>query len=80
MNFDWQEFALCRGHNPDLFYPEDARNITDQARELCANCPVQPACLQHAIINKELGMWGGMTESERGLARRRYRTRPRTIR
>ncbi len=31
-----------------------------QAKQLCASCPVQPACLAYATANREQhGIWGG---------------------
>lgn len=38
----------------------------ERAKEICADCPVQQACLQHALAAAEpYGVWGGLTEGER---------------
>lgn len=71
----WRTHAACRGIDPEIFFPvtdEDA----DQAKEVCAECPVQEACLEHALGGREKeGIWGGCTERER---RRIMRQRRRT--
>lgn len=33
-------------------------------------CPVKKDCLEHALANREEGVWGGMTEDERNQLRR----------
>lgn len=71
----WRQRAACRGLGPDIFYP-----ITDdeaeEAKAVCAVCPVHQACLEHALAQREReGVWGGTTERERRrLARQRRKT------
>jgi hypothetical protein len=37
-----------------------------RARRICNNCPVQMACLEAAIVNREeFGIWGGSTAGQR---------------
>jgi WhiB family redox-sensing transcriptional regulator len=37
-----------------------------RAKAICAGCPVQPQCLDHALaIQEPHGIWGGLTENER---------------
>ena len=39
----------------------------NKAKQLCAGCPVRTECLAEALDNQiEWGVWGGMTERERG--------------
>lgn len=61
----WRDRAACRGLDPEIFYPvsdEDA----DEAKSICAVCPVREACLEYALANRERdGVWGGATERER---------------
>ncbi len=53
------------------FYPEDAIG-EERARRLCKGCPVLEQCLEYALVNgvKE-GVWGGATESERVILRKK---------
>lgn len=76
MNRNWVGKAACSGLDPAVFYPptdEDA----DEAKVICAACPVQEPCLEHAIEMREKnGVWGGATERERlRIIRRRRRLR-----
>ncbi len=76
MDRGWLNESACRGLDPAIFYP-----ITDDdagaAKAICAACPVQDACLEHAIGHREHnGVWGGATERERQrIIRRRRRMR-----
>lgn len=36
-----------------------------EAKAICAECPYKVRCLEYAIKNHELGIWGGTTERER---------------
>lgn len=40
-------------------------------------CPAKKACLEHALANREEGVWGGMTEDERHQLRRSREARKR---
>jgi WhiB family transcriptional regulator, redox-sensing transcriptional regulator len=64
-NMVWRQLAACRGFEPETFYP-----ITDEeaeeAKVICADCPVREICLDFALTNRERdGVWGGATERER---------------
>lgn len=67
---NWEDQALCVGRL-ELFFPdtdEDGNEIgpTDEAREICAGCPVKSDCLDYAIKNRvEYGIAGGMNHRER---------------
>ena len=67
--------GACRGLDPSIFYP-DEDDEADIAKEICAQCGVQPACLEHALARREkVGVWGGATERERRrLIRQRRRS------
>lgn len=73
----WRRLAACKGLDPALFHPEDGDLAgVEAAREICARCPVRPACLEHALAAREPdGIWGGLTARER---RRELRRRRRT--
>ncbi len=49
----------------DLFFSDEIPAIR-AAKAICATCPVQQLCLEHALTNRERdGVWGGLTEKER---------------
>lgn len=77
MSQSWRLQAACRGLDPAIFYPsteDDAE--AEPAKEVCAQCPIRLACLEHALTRREKdGVWGGATEKER---RRMIRQRRRT--
>ena len=64
--------AACRGHNPDLWQPDNSpgghprdQAVTATAIAICRTCPIQAECLQHALAHNEFGIWGGTTDIER---------------
>jgi len=75
---DWHEDASCKDMDQSIFYGDEDRsgkarhhpNLTvdevQRARRICNNCPVQMACLEAAIVNREeFGIWGGSTAGQR---------------
>ncbi|GGM42064.1 hypothetical protein GCM10012275_11280 [Longimycelium tulufanense] len=74
-----EELALpCRVNDPDLWFAEAPAQL-EQAKQLCASCPVKARCLAGALARREpWGVWGGEI-FERGnvIARKRPRGRPR---
>jgi WhiB family redox-sensing transcriptional regulator len=67
----WQTLAACRGAGPELFYPDHAgRGCHDAAAVVCATCPVQVACLDHALRHEKTGYWAGTTGRRRITLRR----------
>jgi WhiB family redox-sensing transcriptional regulator len=75
MSPDWRKYARCLGTDPEIFYPAEDEDA-DEAKAICAACPVREPCLEHAIVAREKqGVWGGLTERERRrLIRRRRRS------
>lgn len=71
----WRNLARCRGLDPAIFHPVNDDDA-DEAKAICALCPVREACLEHAIVAREkVGVWGGLTARERRrLIRQRRRT------
>ena len=70
---EWIDFAICRSRGHLFFEPFGERPGPRRRREaiakrLCAQCPVQEACLLAGRRNRESGLWGGETEEERALA------------
>ncbi len=64
---DWEAHGVCRGLDPDLFFPGrgDVAGMA-AAKAVCALCPVAGACLEAALARPEKwGVWGGTSEAER---------------
>lgn len=62
--------------DPDLFFGHG--DDVDEAKRLCAECPVRTECLAHALANGETqGVWGGKDEHELHAIRREIRQRQR---
>lgn len=62
--------AACRDADPDLFFPED-RTRVEEARAICAGCPLLASCQDWALRHERHGIWGATTAGERRSARRR---------
>lgn len=66
---DWRDDAACRREDPELFFPVGTRGPAarqiEQARAVCAGCPVRSDCLLEALAAGVEGIWGGLTEDER---------------
>lgn len=72
---NWQRRAVCVGVDPSIFFPVFAQSdrVWARARVMCAQCPVQPECLEFALQWQDLedrwGMFAGFTPNERNLIR-----------
>ena len=81
---DWRHKAVCRGEDPELFFPVGnsgpALAQIAKAKLVCNRFPVSSQCLSWAIESgQDAGVWGGMSEDERrALKRRNNRGRTRT--
>lgn len=65
---NWRTQAACRTADPDLFFPEKDTPVEDidQAKQICASCPVMQMCLDEAFrTNDRAGICGGLTPVER---------------
>lgn len=74
--YGWRQHAICRDTDPDLFFPigttGQALVQIDRAREVCNQCPVKVDCLEFALeTNQDSGIWGGASEEERRMIRRK---------
>jgi WhiB family transcriptional regulator, redox-sensing transcriptional regulator len=72
----WTDLAACRGVDPELFYPVSAtgpaRAQAEEAKKVCAGCPVTAECLNWALrAGEPAGIWGGTTPDERRYLRLR---------
>jgi WhiB family redox-sensing transcriptional regulator len=55
----------CKGFDPKIFFP-DQYDSDDDAKIICAECPIAELCLEYAIDgNEKHGIWGGKNPSER---------------
>lgn len=81
-DYSWREHALCRDTNPELFFPVGTTGLAlvqiDRARQVCGECTVRSECLDYALeTNQDSGIWGGLSEEERRVIRRRRAARNR---
>jgi len=75
-DYTWRKDAICRDTDPDLFFPVGTTGYAllqiDRAKQVCGECPVHEACLEYALeTNQDSGIWGGTSEEERRVLRRR---------
>lgn len=68
---EWWSRAACSTSDPDLFFPISATGLAlrqeAQAKAICARCQIRRGCLDYALdVGPVQGIWGGMTEEERG--------------
>lgn len=68
----WQDFANCKGVDPNLFFPHKGGRLKNaEARAYCAACAVNDICLSEAMSQPRMrGIWGGTTYDERKRRRR----------
>lgn len=71
-SYEWQEDGLCGPDHIELFFiPDDVSRVernrrTNEAKLLCARCPVMKRCRDHALsVEEPFGIWGGLTAYER---------------
>jgi WhiB family redox-sensing transcriptional regulator len=73
---EWWSRAACKSADPELFFPISHSGPASvqimRAKAICAGCAVQDECLRYALAADPVhGVWGGMSEEERRLLRRR---------
>lgn len=72
--------GLCKGHDVNKWFPmivadlsrEELKKVhrdSEEAKQICFKCEKQEACLEYALRNEPLGIWGGKTEAERAFLR-----------
>ena len=64
---EWLYLAACNSKHldPAWWFDDDPAGVA-KALRVCRRCPVRPACLDHALDNREMvGIWGGMTARQR---------------
>ncbi|WP_072687865.1 WhiB family transcriptional regulator [Rhodococcus marinonascens] len=67
----------CRADDPDLWFADSPARL-EQAKALCAPCPIRSRCLDAALDRGEpWGVWGGeIFDQGAVIARKRSRGRP----
>jgi WhiB family redox-sensing transcriptional regulator len=83
-DYTWRSLAVCRGTDPDLFFPVGTTGQAlvqiARAKEVCDECPVRVECLDYAIAtNQDSGIWGGLDEEQRRSIRRLNAARQRAF-
>ncbi len=70
----------CRVGDPDLWFAESPAQL-EEAKALCATCPIRKGCLAAALDRGEpWGVWGGeIFDQGVVIARKRPRGRPRKV-
>jgi WhiB family transcriptional regulator, redox-sensing transcriptional regulator len=69
----WMAHALCRGTNPDRYFPSDGVGV-EAVQRICVDCPVRVDCLEYALRHGiDQGVWGGASERQRRRIRRQRR-------
>lgn len=58
----WRIDAACKGMDTELFLDEQTEQ---EAKAVCAGCPVEVECLDSAVFYEDQGVRGGLTEQER---------------
>lgn len=72
---NWRDSAACRDEDPELFFPIGTSGLAvmqaEEAKIICARCPVAATCLGTALTrNEPSGVFGGMDEHERARYKR----------
>ena len=77
----WTSRAACRGHDPELWFSDQAADRT-KARRICARCPIAADCLRDALAAEgdasektRSGIYAGTTPAERRRLYERHRDR-----
>jgi WhiB family transcriptional regulator, redox-sensing transcriptional regulator len=69
----WHAQAACADMDRDRFFPGPGGSNgaqTQQAKAVCAACPVRADCLAEALEHDLQGIWGGLTDRERTALKR----------
>ena len=70
------EAPLCASVGGDFWFPEKetgGSNSTEMvmAKSICRQCPHQTECAEWGIQKEDFGVWGGLSELDRRLIRRK---------
>jgi WhiB family redox-sensing transcriptional regulator len=74
------DLAACGNTDTEVFFPaEGDRTTVLAAKKICHSCPIEAECLAYALANREYGIWGGTTESDRDRMRSLAKANKRSI-
>lgn len=78
--FIFKDNASCAETDPELFFSHEVLDFNGKvrgkylnlaaAKKICDSCPLKIDCLEYALNNNEVGIWGGTTEEQRSTIRR----------
>lgn len=74
--------AACASANPEWFFPDEENpqvGYIAKAVEVCSKCPIAERCLQIALANEDIGIWGGTTFEQRVLMLNPHRAEPKEL-
>ena len=76
--FEDHGIPVCATTDPEIFFPEKGAKgqssyIVNAARRICGACPYKKPCLEWAVVHDEMGIWGGTTQKERRVHRRKLK-------
>src|SRR5512139_2991901 len=72
LTWTWTRWAACRGHPTGWWFPGPGQSISRKALSICERCPVRRQCLDTAVQDELLGIWGGTSENQRKTMRREH--------
>lgn len=62
---NWADYVLCANIPTNVFFPSTGAGV-EEARKICAECPVKEPCLEFALTKRiDHGVWGGVSERGR---------------
>ena len=66
-NVSWMDRGACRsaGVPTDTVFATQGQGKADTAKDVCAGCNVVDDCLDYALRNNVVGVWGATTTAER---------------
>jgi WhiB family transcriptional regulator, redox-sensing transcriptional regulator len=73
----WIKDAICSQTDPEVWVSDLPMQpaLQRKLKGICNACPVSAECLNYALDNNFIGMWGGTTTSDRRRMNQRNRNR-----
>ena len=76
----WQDdSALCAQTDSELFFGDKGSRSCQDAKKLCAACPLLEPCRDYALHHAVLGVWGGTTAQQRRALRKTLCIEPKPL-